>query len=93
MSSCISPAGDAAGGTKLSPAAYRRRRLLLLQDGTGGGRRRFDFAAWRHVYPGNIRDIAFTVSRDGGRTLRNRFASPTINGSWTGVLKMDRRGA
>jgi hypothetical protein len=24
------------------------------------------FAAWRHVYPGNLRDIAFTVSRDGG---------------------------
>jgi hypothetical protein len=30
------------------------------------------FAAWRHVYSGNIRDIAFTSSRDGGRT----FASP-----------------
>jgi len=30
------------------------------------------FAAWRHVYPGNVRDIAFTVSRDGGRT----FAAP-----------------
>jgi hypothetical protein len=30
------------------------------------------YAAWRHVYPGNIRDIAFTLSRDGGRT----FASP-----------------
>jgi hypothetical protein len=30
------------------------------------------FAAWRHVYTGNMRDIAFTTSRDGGRT----FASP-----------------
>jgi len=30
------------------------------------------YSAWRHVYPGNIRDIAFSVSRDGGRT----FASP-----------------
>jgi hypothetical protein len=30
------------------------------------------YAAWRHVYPGNVRDIAFTVSRDGGRT----FARP-----------------
>lgn len=30
------------------------------------------YAAWRHVYPGNLRDIAFTVSRDGGRT----FAPP-----------------
>jgi hypothetical protein len=25
--------------------------------------------AWRHVYPGNIRDIAFTMSADGGRTF------------------------
>jgi hypothetical protein len=30
------------------------------------------YAAWRHVYPGNLRDIAFTMSRDGGRT----FATP-----------------
>lgn len=27
------------------------------------------FAAWRHVYPGNIRDIAFTTSRDSGKTF------------------------
>jgi hypothetical protein len=27
------------------------------------------YAAWRHVYQGNIRDIAFTVSRDGGRSF------------------------
>ncbi len=26
------------------------------------------FAAWRHVYPGNLRDIAFSMSRDGGRS-------------------------
>ncbi len=30
------------------------------------------YAAWRQVYPGNIRDIAFSASRDGGRT----FAPP-----------------
>jgi hypothetical protein len=30
------------------------------------------YAAWRHVYPGNLRDIAFAVSRNGGRT----FAPP-----------------
>jgi hypothetical protein len=30
-------------------------------------------AAWRHVYAGNIRDIAFTRSTDGGRT----FSAPT----------------
>jgi hypothetical protein len=27
------------------------------------------FAAWRHVYDGNIRDIAFASSRDGGKTF------------------------
>jgi len=27
------------------------------------------YAAWRHVYPGNIRDIAFAMSRDRGRTF------------------------
>jgi hypothetical protein len=31
------------------------------------------YAAWRHVYPGNIRDIAFAASVDGGRT----FSVPT----------------
>ena len=30
------------------------------------------YLAWRHVYPGNFRDIAFTLSRDGGRS----FAQP-----------------
>lgn len=30
------------------------------------------YAAWRHVYPGNLRDMAFTMSRDGGRS----FAPP-----------------
>ncbi|HUR34119.1 MAG TPA: sialidase family protein [Vicinamibacterales bacterium] len=30
------------------------------------------YLAWRHVYAGNMRDIAFTVSRDGGKT----FAAP-----------------
>jgi hypothetical protein len=30
------------------------------------------YAAWRHVYPGSIRDIAFIASKDGGRT----FAAP-----------------
>jgi hypothetical protein len=27
------------------------------------------YAAWRHVYAGNVRDMAFTVSRDGGRSF------------------------
>jgi hypothetical protein len=27
------------------------------------------YAAWRHVYAGNLRDIAFSMSRDGGATF------------------------
>lgn len=27
------------------------------------------YAAWRHVYAGNLRDMAFTASRDGGRSF------------------------
>jgi hypothetical protein len=27
------------------------------------------YAAWRHVFAGNMRDMAFTVSRDGGRSF------------------------
>jgi hypothetical protein len=27
------------------------------------------YAAWRHVYPGNIRDMAFAMSHDGGRSF------------------------
>ena len=30
-------------------------------------------ASWRHVFDGNLRDIAFVLSRDGGRT----FGAPT----------------
>lgn len=41
-------------------------KTALVQS---GGR---TYAAWRQVYPGSLRDIAFTVSRDGGK----RFAEP-----------------
>ncbi len=27
------------------------------------------YAAWRHVFDGNMRDMAFTMSRDGGKTF------------------------
>ena len=27
------------------------------------------YAAWRHVFAGNMRDMGFTVSRDGGKTF------------------------
>jgi hypothetical protein len=38
------------------------------------------YAAWRHVYPGNHRDIAFTVSRDGGGTFSD--AARVSDDSW-----------
>ena len=49
-----------------------RRRLLLLQDRDRHGLLGAVYAAWRHVYEGNVRDIAFTKSPDGGRS----FAQP-----------------
>ena len=39
-------------------------------------------AAWRHVFPGNVRDIALTKSSDGGRT----FAPPVRMGEDDWVL-------
>jgi hypothetical protein len=38
---------------------------VAMTTGAGGS----IVAAWRHVYAGNLRDIAFTISRDGGRTF------------------------
>jgi hypothetical protein len=39
-------------------------KTALVSDGAGGF-----YAAWREVYEGNIRDIAFAKSTDGGRTF------------------------
>jgi hypothetical protein len=39
-------------------------KTAIATDDAGG-----IYAAWRHVYEGNIRDIAFTRSSDGGRTF------------------------
>ena len=59
--------GDAAGPKPItSGVCYCCKTAAAYgQDGT-------NFIAWRHVYPGDLRDIAFTVSRDGGQT----FAPP-----------------
>jgi hypothetical protein len=43
-------------------------KTSVTTDATGG-----IYTAWRHVYEGNIRDIAFSKSVDGGRT----FTPPT----------------
>lgn len=60
------PAGDNAGRAIAAGVCY------CCKTAVAAGANGSIFAAWRHVYPGNIRDIAFTVSRDGGRT----FAEP-----------------
>jgi len=39
-------------------------KTTIATDSTGG-----IYAAWRHVYDGNIRDIAFTKSSDDGRSF------------------------
>jgi hypothetical protein len=57
------------------------------------------FAAWRHVYPDNIRDIAFVASRDSGRTfdkpLRVSHDEWQINGCPDDgpAMAVDRKGA
>ena len=39
-------------------------KTAIATDSDGGV-----YAAWRHVYEGNVRDIAFTKSSDGGRSF------------------------
>jgi hypothetical protein len=55
--------GSAAPRTVTGGVCYCCKTALV---GGAGGR---VYAAWRHVYPGNLRDMAFTMSRDGGRTF------------------------
>lgn len=40
-------------------------KTAIATDSAGGV-----YMAWRHVYEGNVRDLAFTKSSDGGRTFR-----------------------
>jgi hypothetical protein len=82
---------DAAGGSEAAGRAIAAGVCYCCKTALAAGADGSIFAAWRHVYPGNIRDIAFTVSRVAAAPLRSRFACSTINGSWTDVLKMDRR--
>ena len=49
------------------------------------------YAAWRHVYPGNLRDMAFTMSRDGGRSSPRRCGSAKTSGPSKGARTMGRR--
>ena len=64
-----------------------------LQAGADGSL----YAAWRHVYPGNLRDMAFTMSKDGGRSFTSVRVSEdgwAINGCPDDgpAIALDRRG-
>jgi hypothetical protein len=59
-----SGASGAAVERKLTPGTCYCCKTALVT-----GRDDALYAAWRHVYPGNLRDIAFSVSRDRGRTF------------------------
>jgi hypothetical protein len=56
-------------------------------------------AAWRHVYEGNLRDIAFSLSRDGGRTFSDPVRVSEDRWSLAGcpddgpAIAIDGRGA
>ena len=56
------------------------------------------FLAWRHVYPGNFRDMAFAASSDGGRTFGSPVRVSQDNWMLEGcpddgpALKVDGRG-
>jgi len=65
----VVPAAGQGGAPPRSLAAgvcYCCKTTLAAR--TVGGRALL-VAAWRHVYPGNLRDMAMTVSGDGGRTF------------------------
>jgi hypothetical protein len=61
-----------AAGTPMAGRELAKGVCYCCKTALTAGADRAVYAAWRHVYPGNIRDIAFTFSRDGGRS----FAEP-----------------
>ena len=54
-----------AGGERSIAGSVCYCCKTALASGPGGAL----FAAWRHVYPGNVRDIAMAVTRDGGKSF------------------------
>ena len=63
----FAPLGAGGAARALAGGVCYCCKTSLATDGDGGV-----YVAWRHVYPGNVRDIAFTMSNDGGKT----FAGP-----------------
>ncbi|MCU0647960.1 MAG: hypothetical protein MUF00_08190 [Gemmatimonadaceae bacterium] len=59
--------GDSASARVITGSVCYCCKTALAVDGSTA------YGAWRHVFPGSQRDIAMTVSRDGGGT----FSTPT----------------
>ena len=89
----------ASAGTRISPERQLTAGVCYCcKTAMAAGPDGSVYAAWRHVYPGNLRDMAFTVSRDGGRS----FSAPVrvsedgwaINGCPDDgpAIAVDRRG-
>jgi hypothetical protein len=57
---------DRAERTLATGVCYCCKTAIATRPGGGV------LLAWRHVYAGNIRDIAFMQSRDGGRTFESQ---------------------
>jgi len=56
--------GDAVSPRPITPGVCYCCKIAIAF-----GARDQIFLAWRHVYPGNFRDVAFSVSDDGGRAF------------------------
>jgi len=59
-------------GGSVPPKGIARGVCYCCKTALAAGADGAVYAAWRHVYEGNQRDIAFTMSRDAGRS----FAAP-----------------
>jgi hypothetical protein len=53
----------------LAPRSIARGVCYCCKTALATGADGSMYAAWRHVYEGNMRDIAFATSRDGGRSF------------------------
>ncbi|HTK28506.1 MAG TPA: sialidase family protein [Vicinamibacterales bacterium] len=62
----------AAADGSVSPHALTNGVCYCCKTAIAAGADGALYTAWRQVYAGNVRDIAFTMSRDGGRS----FAAP-----------------
>ena len=58
----------ASADGSLAPRPLTNGVCYCCKTALAAGRDGALYTAWRQVYAGNVRDIAFTVSRDGGRT-------------------------